>query len=502
MQGPPTPPPPGGGSDAPLTVAAVALLVSRVLEERLPRSIRVVGEVSNFSNRTHWYFRLKDDNAVLDCVMFAAAARKAGFTPRDGDKVVLRGRVEFYAKQGRTQFYAESMEAVGAGDLERRLRELVEELRGLGWLDNDRKRPLPSFPRRVAVVTSRTGAALQDVLSTMRKRCPAVDVALVDVRVQGDGAAASVAAAIDWLSQHAAELMIDAILVTRGGGSIEDLWAFNERVVAQAIVRASVPVVAAIGHETDTTVAELVADERAATPTQAAMRLTPDRAALSEQVDQLFARAGLSVRRCVERGRDRLLALVRRADHAAHRAVSSRQVRVERLGSRLALLRPEAVYAARRTLLAELSHRLRRSIDRRLALVDVAGLSTDLDRAWRIAHERRAARVDALERELAVTGPRAVLARGYSVTTGADGRAVRSTRDVSPGQTVKTIVADGSFTSTVGGPPEAASNLDGTTHSQPSASPAVPPRQTKPAPLPARRRRNRPSPDQPGLFGE
>lgn len=496
MQGPPAQPPASDGGETPLSVAAVAAMVARVLDERLPRPIRVVGEVSNFNDRTHWYFRLKDEQAVLDCVMFAAAARKAGFTPRDGDKVLLRGRVEFYGKQGRTQFYAEAMEPIGAGDLERRLRELIEELRGLGWLDPERKRPLPTFPRRIAIITSRTGASLQDVLSTMRKRCPAVDAVLIDVRVQGEGAAADIAAAINRLGNQAQALGIDAIIVTRGGGSIEDLWAFNERIVAEAIVRCAVPVVAAIGHETDTTIAELVADERAATPTQAAMRLTPDRAALTEQLDQLFVRARSAVSRRVERGIERLRAASRRADHAAHRAVATRLVRVERLGARLALVRPEAVYAARRARVIELGHRLRRAIDQRRTLVDIAGLATDLDRAWRIAHERRAARVDALDRELAVTGPRAVLARGYSVTTGPDGRAIRSRADVSAGDPITTIVADGGFTSIVG---------DGAGPGLPAAprEAPVPPRAPRSTPLPTRkRRRDRTDPGQPGLFGE
>jgi exodeoxyribonuclease VII large subunit len=330
----------------------------------------------------------------------------------------------------------------------------------------------------------------------MRKRCPAVEAVLVDVRVQGEGAAAEIATAINRLSARAEELDIDAIILTRGGGSIEDLWAFNERIVAEAIVRCAVPVVAAIGHETDTTIAELVADERAATPTQAAMRLTPDRAALGEQLDQLFARAGSAVTRRVERGGERLRAAARRAGHAAHRAVAARQVRIERLGARLALVRPEAVYAARRARVVELDHRLRRAIDQRRILIDIAGLSTDLDRAWRIAHERRAARIDALERELAVTGPRAVLARGYSVTTGPDGRAIRSKTEVSTGDTVTTLLADGGFTSVIGGQTAAAVPAQ-------SNDAAVPPRAPKPAPLPTRaRRRKGLDPGQPGLFGD
>ncbi|MCA9289351.1 MAG: exodeoxyribonuclease VII large subunit, partial [Phycisphaerales bacterium] len=282
--------------DRPMSVAALAGLIAGALET-LPRPVRVAGEISGLRDRTHWYFDLKDADAVVSCVMFASAARKAGFVPENGQAVVAGGRVEFYAKGGKVSLICDRLEPVGAGALELAFRKLVGEIRALGWFDPERKRALPTFPRRIAVVTSRTGAALQDVLDTARRRCPAVDIAVVDVRVQGDRAAGEVAAAIEWLGRRHTHLGIDAILVTRGGGSMEDLWAFNEKPVAAAIVACPVPVVAAIGHETDVTIAELVADERAATPTQAAMRLIPDRAALGEQVEAVASALRGSIER-------------------------------------------------------------------------------------------------------------------------------------------------------------------------------------------------------------
>lgn len=432
-----------------LTVTQAAGLISRVLDAGVPKKLKIVGEISNFNERTHWYFRLKDEEAVLDCVMFAASARKAGFAPASGQKVLATGRIEFYGKQGRTQVYVEALDPIGTGELEQRLRRLVEEVRGLGWLDPARKRRLPTFPHRVAVVTSRSGAALQDVLSTMKRRCPAVDVILVDVRVQGEGAAGEIARAIDWLSLHAGDHAIDALLVTRGGGSIEDLWAFNERIVAEAIVRCAVPVAAAIGHETDTTLAELVADERCSTPTQAAMRLTPDIEALTEQIDQASARLAASAARRVQRAGDRQDALGRRAHHAAHRAVALRAVRIEKLSARLAHARPESVYAARRSRLADQSARLARAMSDRVRAADPESLSRELLRAWQFAFERRLQRLTALERELILAGPASVLARGYSLTMRQDGSLIRSVADVAEGDIVTTRVAEGTFQSVV-----------------------------------------------------
>jgi len=480
----------------PITVSELAWLIDGALRAGLPRTLRIVGEISNFTDRTHWYFNLKDAESVVSCIMFATAARKAGFTPASGQQVVASGRVEYYAKQGRTQFYVESIELVGAGALEARLRALVEELRALGWLDPARKRQLPRFPQRVAVVTSRTGAALQDVIDTFRRRCPAVELSLIDVRVQGDGAAQEVAQAINWVSANHAALGIDAIIVTRGGGSIEDLWAFNERIVAQAIVRCAVPVVAAIGHETDVTVAELVADERAATPTQAAMRLSPDRAELQRQHDAASRRLLESVRgrllvdtRSVIQARRSLLAAVR------HRAASERS-RLERLAGRLARRRPEAVYAMRRARLLQARDALADALQRRLAASRTAPLRYRLDRASTDAVDRARTRLVQAQRELAIVGPSAVLRRGYSITSLAGGAVVRTSSDVAPGDRLTTRLSDGSIASVVEG---AASGS-----AQPSEGDrtALPPRLPE-RPTPRRPARKRPTDArQMDLFGE
>ena len=206
-------------SDGVLSVSALASILDTAIRTGTPPTLRVLGEVSGFRDRTHWYFDLKDANAVVQCVVFAGNARKLGFVPEDGQEVVATGRVDYYAKSGKVSLIATRLEPVGAGALDLAYQKLVEELRGLGWFDAERKRALPIFPRRIAVVTSRSSAGLQDVLDTARRRCAAVEILTVDVRVQGDGAAAEIAKAVSLLSRRHVELGLDAILLTRGGGS-------------------------------------------------------------------------------------------------------------------------------------------------------------------------------------------------------------------------------------------------------------------------------------------
>lgn len=441
-----------------ISVSALAGVLESAIRTGTPPTVRVLGEVSGFRERTHWYLDLKDANAAVACVVFASSARKLGFVPVDGQEVVATGRVDYYAKSGKVSLIATKLEPVGAGALDLAYQKLVEELRALGWFAEERKRPLPFFPRRIAVVTSRSSAALQDVLDTARRRCPAVDILTVDVRVQGDGAGAEIVSAINLLSRLHEQLGVDAVLLTRGGGSKEDLWCFNERAVAEAIVRSAVPVVAAIGHETDTTIAELVADLRAATPTQAAMRLIPDAAALNEQIDRQSSRLRTALRRhsaqaraslaaCESRRifrqpselaapyRAQLAASASQLAHLIQSQVRARELRLERLTSRLERVRPDRLAA-----------RLERQRSARLA--------TMTERFGRVVHarvDRSRLTLDAAERELGAVSPLAVLQRGYSVTLDEQGRAIRRVASIRPGQSIETRLADGSIRSVVNG---------------------------------------------------
>ena len=504
-------------SSAPLTVSQLSQRMGDALHAGFPAPVRVVGEVSGFKPGPHWYFALKDAEALVQCVMFAQAVRAAGFTPANGQQVVVTGRPDYWARGGRASLLITKIEPVGEGAQDAAFQALCRELRGLGWFDDARKRPIPQFPRRIAVITSLKGAALQDVLDTMRRRCCLAEVLLLDVPVQGQGAAEAVTRAVRWVGRVHRREGMDALLVTRGGGSKEDLWAFNDRGLAAAIRESPVPVVAAIGHEVDTTIAELVADLRCATPTQAAMRLTPDSTAL---LDQLAARAnqlrralGRVVResagradtagRALARGR---AVLVRRAAH-----------RVELAGAALDRVRPSAVLEARRAALDLLGARLQSTIRARLVEPRLAVLTQRLvsgararlakrtptplaqrlqrallGRAARSAERvsalgprlRRAAsvvtsgrldslsalqarlagsaprivgqgveRLAALERHLHSVGPASVLERGFSYTRREDGRLVRSPSDVHPGDRIVTQVAQGAFGSIVEGSP-------------------------------------------------
>ncbi len=440
-----------GAEAPPLSVSQLAASIDGALRAGVPRPVRVIGEVSNFTDRTHWYFALKDASAVVSCVMFQFAARKAGFMPQVGHEVVATGQVELYAPQGRLTLRVEKLEPVGAGALELEFRRLCEEIRALGWFDEGRKRALPAMPRRLAVVTSRTGAAIQDVLDTIRRRAPFVEVCLVDTLVQGAQAAPEIARAIDWVSASAGRLGLDTLIVTRGGGSMEDLWAFNERIVAEAIVRCSIPVAAAIGHETDTTIAELVADARCATPTQAAMRCTPDGAALTEQVDAFAQRLAAGLRSSVARARQSALAHARHLATAERERTSRAGRALEQAAARLERHRPAAVYERRRQRLKQAVLELERALRQRLADLDASVLEAKLEMAWRVGAARRTERLISLERGLELVGPASVLARGYSITCGPDGAPIRRAEEVRPGDALTTKLAEGTVNSTVSG---------------------------------------------------
>jgi len=467
-----------------LTVGELSGLIKTTLEERIGSPLRVIGQVSNLSNANHWYFSLKDETAVVSCVAWASSARRFGFVPSDGDEVIATGHVSHYPPQGRTQFYVTALESVGAGALEIQFRQLCERLRELGYFDEDRKKPLPVFPRRIAVITSATGAAVEDVKATAEQRCRAVGLLIVDVRVQGDDAAPEVARAIKWVDRHHERLGVEAILVTRGGGSIEDLWAFNEPAVAEAAFACSIPLVAAIGHESDTTIIELVADHRASTPTQAAMTLVPDATALRRQIDHVEGRLDLLVRRRIDEGRQRIrllaerpvlrdpVAIVRAAAERAgrleadlRRALRGRldqaRLRLERLAIRLERLRPDHVLAGRRERLAVLAQRLEGAVARHVA----------------IAVER----TRALERALAAVDPEQVLARGFTYTTNAAGELIRSVNAVQAGDEVRTHVVDGTFRSVVE-KPDPAAHAPAPSRKRPPARPAERPRTDSPDP--------------------
>ncbi len=466
----------------PWTVSELVSQIQEVLLDGLPPSVSVVGEISNFKRHGsgHLYFSLKDERSAIDAVMWRSDAEALRFQPEDGLEVVAEGRVDVWPKAGRLQLYVQRLTPKGTGALELAFRQLKERLQAEGLFDPDRKRPIPRFPRAIGVITSPTGAAVRDVARTLRRRWPAARVYLVGVRVQGDEAAGEIAEAIALLDASAERLGIDTIIVGRGGGSLEDLWAFNEEVVARAISAARTPIVSGVGHETDFTIADFVADLRAATPTAAAELAAPDGAELRRHCATLGGR--------LRRRAEEVLAAARSGLEAVQRSVVFRdpttgvragRQELDELTTRLRDALGECrrsgeqrLHQAERTL-AE--HHPRRLLER--AADRVGRLRRDL--AWALggrakqagdalgewarrlaaAHPRHrlalaAQHLEDLRRHLEALSYKAPLRRGYSVTR-RKGAIVRSAGEVGAGDVLETELADGRVVSQVAKPPAA-----------------------------------------------
>lgn len=453
--GPPAAPaaPAAPAERAPISVTAASAIICRAVEST--GTHRIVGEVSNFSARKHWYFTLKDEASQLDCVMWASSNARSAVTPADGLEVVVTGLPTHWGPRGRTQLVVSRIERRGAGTLQQRFEELCRELREAGYFDESRKRALPAFPRAVAVITSAAGAALQDVLRTARIRAPFVRILVVDVPVQGDAAAPAVAQAIGAVDRRADELGIDAIVVTRGGGSLEDLWAFNERAVADAVFRCRTPVVAAIGHESDTSVVELVADRRASTPTAAVMLLLPDRSGMRQQVDHLAGRLGFLAAQGLSARRRELAALARHPSLRNPAAmVAPHRMRLERAVDRLRVAARQRVSADRQRLGEAIARfeALRPSVRHAAARERLRALEHRLHGAARRAQAERRGALAAADRQLRLLGPEETLGRGWSLTFGPDGALLRRVSDAPEGADIRTRLADGELRSRSLGP--------------------------------------------------
>lgn len=391
----------------PWSVSALTEYVKALLEgDPELYDVRVQGEIAQISRPTsgHLYFTLKDAHAQLRCVMWRNWALRLSFMPKVGDAVIVRGNLGVYERDGQYQLYATAMALQGAGALQSALETLKQQLAAEGLFDPARKRPLPAFPRVLGIVTSPTGAALQDVLNVLRRRYPLLTVVLAPTLVQGEEAPAQIVRALKRLNALQGELRPDVILVARGGGSAEDLSAFNNEHVVRAVARSNIPVISGVGHEIDVTLTDFAADQRAPTPSAAAEMLTPDVAELRQQVDELAARLQSAAERQLRAVRQRWTQLA----HALH------------------LLRPEARLAAQRMRLAQ--------------------LRAQLDRAMHHHLERKRLEVHALAQRLQALSPHAVLARGYAIVRRVeDGHIVRAPHEVPLGAKVKIVVYAGEF---------------------------------------------------------
>lgn len=397
----PTPPFGPPGEPPPMSVSEATRVIKDLLSSSpVLQDIRVAGEMSNVkvSTRGHLYFTLKDEHAHMPCVMFARGGVGVEVDANEGDQVIVAGRVDVYEVQGRYQLYADSIVKRGVGDLYQRFLELKAKLEREGLFAEERKRALPYIPSRIGVVTSATGSVFHDIVRVIRRRYPHVRITLAHASVQGDRAVPEL---LEGLAMVTGLPEVDVVIIGRGGGSFEDLWPFNDEGLARAIVASPVPVVSAVGHETDFTISDFVADRRAPTPSAAAEMVVPSAV---EETRMLRAHG------------ERLLA-------AVARRLSRERERLEGLAARPALRRPRDLLDVRQQRLDELARRLATS--------------------GRHMMEVEGARLDALLERLEALSPRATLERGYSIALDSEGRPVSSVGRVGEGDPMELVLSDG-----------------------------------------------------------
>ncbi len=471
-----------GASEQPCQMSVSQLVrgIKDALSQAYPKRVTVVGEISGLKNHTsgHVYFRLKDSSAAIDAIMFKSAAAKLKFSMEDGMEVVARGRVDVYESRGQLQIYVERISPQGAGALDVAFNQMRERLDKEGLFDPAHKLPLPKYPRGIGVITSSTGAAIRDIRRTLSRRWPAADVYLLGVAVQGEGSAEQIARALRLMDASAQKFGIDTIILARGGGSIEDLWSFNEEIVARAIYACQTPIISGVGHEVDVTIADMVADVRAATPTAAAELAAPSAHEVGRRVDQLHMR----LRRCV--GEDMRTAwghlesllrawvfrdpfqsvrsLGQKVDELSHRLagglrceLSSGSRRLAGPANRLSALHPARLYERGCSRLERITQRMHwaQGVASRAGNDTLTRLGNRLE-SVNPTHNLKLckAKLSALQRQLVSMSHKSVLQRGFSLTRLADGGIVRSPSQVRPGDVLITEVSDGIIKSVSGLP--------------------------------------------------
>ncbi len=430
-----------------LSVAQLNQRARQLLETHFSR-IWVEGEISNLVRPSsgHWYFTLKDAKAQVRCAMFRNRNQLLKFRAEDGMKITARGRLSIYENRGDYQLIVEGLEESGVGALQRAFEQLKQELSSRGWFDAEHKRPLPALPQHIGVVTSPSGAAIRDIVAVLRRRFPSIPLTLLPTQVQGDTAAAQIAEAIDSANRLGPTLEppLDVLIVGRGGGSLEDLWAFNEEIVARAIHHSALPVVSAVGHEIDFSIADLVADHRAATPSAAAELLSPDQDQLLATINAQHRRLAAALGNRLANHQQQLSAMHKRLKHpgtrlqeyslrldelelrllrASQRALRQGQVRVEQVRQRLALLTPQS------------------RIDRRQERLQ--HLLAQLHQRWQTQLQTRQLQLAKNAELLHSVSPLQTLQRGYAIVADDRGGIVRSVTQLTTDDTVNIRISDG-----------------------------------------------------------
>ncbi|OIJ16028.1 exodeoxyribonuclease VII large subunit [Anaerobacillus arseniciselenatis] len=434
-------------NDQIFTIATLTKYIKRTFDnDEVLKNIWVKGEISNFKkhSRGHMYFTLKDEHSKIQAVMFAGNNRFLKFIPENGMNVLVRGYVSVYEVNGQYQMYVNAMQPDGIGNLYLAFEQLKKKLETAGYFDERYKKPLPNIPSEIGVITSPTGAAIRDIITTLKRRFPSARITLFPVLVQGDGAPTSVAKAIKQANKLGE---LDVLIVGRGGGSIEELWAFNEEIVAEAIFHSGVPVISAVGHETDVTIADFIADKRAATPTAAAELAVPNREELLERILQRKIRMKRAISKRIEAEREKLSTLQKSyAFRYPEQLVKQKEQQLDRTiddlhRSMKHLIERKKVALNHLEKDVKRNHPERYISNFREKLVKNEALliqhTNDIKKEKQFQFEQLVTKLEALN-------PLKVMTRGYSLAYKEDGKIIKSVTDVSVGEKLKIKLKDGS----------------------------------------------------------
>lgn len=433
------------------TVSQVNTLIKVVLEESLPPRMTITGEISDWKHHSsgHCYFSLKDESAILPCVMWSSKFKTIRFAPEDGMAVFATGHIDVYTAGGKYQLYVDKLDPAGVGALQLAFEQMVRKLQTEGLFDEAHKKALPPYPMRIGIVTSESGAALHDITDSIHSRWPCAKLFLYPVPVQGEGAAEKIAAALRDINRRNRKLRIDVLIVGRGGGSLEDLWAFNEEVLARAIFDSQIPIISAVGHEVDTTIADLVADARASTPTKAGVAAVPDMEEVLSQLDAMQRNLSNQTKARLQMARQDLQIIL--ADALFRNPLTLVQ-NAEQLLDELAIDLAQAM----REHLSQAQHQVstryeqivriepHRLIGRKM--VELNDWKSRTDKAISAILNKCRMQLTAGENRLTALNPKSVLHRGYSITTDKKtGSVVKTAQDVQLGDDLLTELAGENF---------------------------------------------------------
>ena len=433
------------------TVSQVNTLIKIVLEESLPSRLTITGEISDWKHHTsgHCYFSLKDETAILPCVMWSSKFRTIKFAPEDGMAVFATGHIDVYTAGGKYQLYVDKLDPTGVGALQLAFEQMVRKLQREGLFDEAHKKALPPYPMRIGIVTSESSAAVHDISDSIHSRWPCAKLFLYPVPVQGEGSAEKIAAALRDINRRNRKLRLDVLIVGRGGGSLEDLWAFNEEVLARAIFDSKIPIISAVGHEVDTTIADLVADARASTPTKAGVVAVPDMQEVLSQLAAMERNLSNQTKAKLQLAQQDLQIILAGAlFRNPLTLVRNAEQRLDELAMDMAQVTRKRLSDAQRQVSARYEQIVRIEPHRLMGrkTVELNDWQNRADKAMRTILNNCRVQLTAKENRLTALNPKSVLHRGYSITTDKKtGLLVRAAQDVQIGDDLLTELAGENF---------------------------------------------------------